>query len=246
MSGADDAPRSDHRRGGPIRPLRLLSLRARITIGSDGDRGDRDPAARPGDAVPGGERRRECDPHAARRRCRPLRRHARGRQRPRPVVTGQRAARRRRVPVRRDRALDDAGPRPSRRSAVCRSTPAGTSIITASGSEYRVVVEHPVNEAGRWTVVAARNSQAEAIVVDDLTTTLSLTGLAILLAFGVASWVLATTALRPVNRMRREAERLSVAPERAGTAGGPRPGRAGIPGDDAQRLPGPDPAGDRA
>ncbi|PYY40270.1 cell wall metabolism sensor histidine kinase WalK [Curtobacterium sp. MCPF17_046] len=102
-----------------------------------------------------------------------------------------------------------------------RTTPAGTSVVELGGSQYRVVVEHPVNQAGRWTVVAARNSQAEAIVVDELTTTLSFTGLAILLAFGVASWVLATTALRPVNRMRREAERLSVAPERAELPVGP-------------------------
>lgn len=102
-----------------------------------------------------------------------------------------------------------------------RTTPAGTSVIEVGGSQYRVVVEHPVNQAGRWTVVAARNSQAEAIVVDDLTTTLSFTGLAILVAFGIASWVLATTALRPVNRMRREAERLSVAPERAELPVGP-------------------------
>ncbi|MDN4649661.1 sensor histidine kinase [Curtobacterium sp. PsM8] len=102
-----------------------------------------------------------------------------------------------------------------------RTTPAGTSVIDVGDSEYRVVIEHPVNQAGRWTVVAARNSQAEAIVVDDLTTTLSVTGLAILVAFGVASWVLATTALRPVTRMRREAERLSVAPERAELPVGP-------------------------
>ncbi|MFS0729867.1 HAMP domain-containing sensor histidine kinase [Curtobacterium sp. 1P10AnD] len=98
---------------------------------------------------------------------------------------------------------------------------AGTRVIDVASSQYRIVVEHPVNRAGRWTVVAARNSQAEALVVDDLTTTLSLTGLAILIAFGVASWVLATTALRPVNRMRREAERLSVAPERAELPVGP-------------------------
>ncbi len=97
----------------------------------------------------------------------------------------------------------------------------GTRVIDVASSQYRIVVEHPVNRAGEWTVVAARNSQAEALVVDDLTTTLSLTGLAILIAFGIASWVLATTALRPVNRMRREAERLSVAPERAELPVGP-------------------------
>ncbi len=118
-------------------------------------------------------------------------------------------------------ALSTMPPRVERALGSLTATKAGTSLIRVSGSEYRVVVEHPVNQAGRWTVVAARNSQAEAIVVDDLTTTLSLTGLAILVAFGIASWVLATAALRPVNRMRREAERLSVAPERAELPVGP-------------------------
>ncbi|KTR53705.1 hypothetical protein NS359_02370 [Curtobacterium oceanosedimentum] len=117
--------------------------------------------------------------------------------------------------------LSTMPPRVERALGSLASTEAGTSLITVSGSEYRVVIEHPVNAAGRWTVVAARNSQAEAIVVDDLTTTLSLTGLAILIAFGIASWALATAALRPVNRMRREAERLSVAPERAELPVGP-------------------------
>jgi two-component system, OmpR family, sensor kinase len=37
---------------------------------------------------------------------------------------------------------------------------AGTSFVDAAGSSYRVVVEHPVNDAGMWTVVAARNAQA--------------------------------------------------------------------------------------
>lgn len=117
--------------------------------------------------------------------------------------------------------LSTMPPRVERALGSLTSTQAGASVIDVSGSEYRVVIEHPVNQAGRWTVVAARNSQAEAIVVDDLTTTLSLTGLAILIAFGVASWILATAALRPVNRMRREAERLSVAPERAELPVGP-------------------------
>jgi len=117
--------------------------------------------------------------------------------------------------------LSTMPPKVERALGSLRTTKAGTSLIRVSGSEYRVVVEHPVNEAGRWTVVAARNSQAEAIVVDDLTSTLTLTGLAILVAFGIASWALATAALRPVNRMRREAERLSVAPERAELPVGP-------------------------
>lgn len=117
--------------------------------------------------------------------------------------------------------LSTMPPRVERALGSLTSTRSGTSLIRVSGSEYRVVIEHPVNAAGRWTVVAARNSQAEAIVVDDLTTTLSLTGLAILIAFGIASWALATAALRPVNRMRREAERLSVAPERAELPVGP-------------------------
>ena len=220
MNGADDAPRSDRRRGGPIRPLRLLSLRARITIGSTAIAAivilllvlvmrfqvvsvvasatrtlldaDADPYVATLEV--------DSDPDLS------------------PPGNAQLVAV---VSPSGEIVLSTMPDRVEQALGSLRSTPAGTSIITVSGSEYRVVVEHPVNEAGRWTVVAARNSQAEAIVVDDLTTTLSLTGLAILLAFGVASWVLATTALRPVNRMRREAERLSVAPERAELPVGP-------------------------
>jgi two-component system, OmpR family, sensor kinase len=99
--------------------------------------------------------------------------------------------------------------------------PARASSITVDGAEYRVVVEHPVNDVGRWTVVTARNAQSERIVVENLTRTLAITGLAILIAFGIASWVLATAALRPVNRMRREAERLSGATDRAVLPVGP-------------------------
>ncbi|WP_083404177.1 sensor histidine kinase [Curtobacterium sp. MCBA15_005] len=220
MNGADDAPRSGRRRGGPIRPLRLLSLRARITIGSTAIAAivilllvlvmrfqvvsvvasatrtlldaDADPYVATLEV--------DSDPDLS------------------PPGNAQLVAV---VSPSGEIVLSTMPDRVEQALGSLRSTPAGTSIITVSGSEYRVVVEHPVNEAGRWTVVAARNSQAEAIVVDDLTTTLSLTGLAILLAFGVASWVLATTALRPVNRMRREAERLSVAPERAELPVGP-------------------------
>jgi signal transduction histidine kinase len=99
--------------------------------------------------------------------------------------------------------------------------PARASSITVDGAEYRVVVEHPVNTVGRWTVVTARNAQSERIVVQNLTRTLAITGLVILIAFGIASWILATAALRPVNRMRREAERLSGATVRAVLPVGP-------------------------
>lgn len=96
-----------------------------------------------------------------------------------------------------------------------------TTTVTVEGSAYRVVVEHVTNEAGRWTVVAARNSQSESIVVDDLTETLGVLGLVILVAFGTASWILATVALRPVARMRREAERLRSTTDRAELPVGP-------------------------
>ncbi|MBT1544140.1 sensor histidine kinase [Curtobacterium aurantiacum] len=220
MNGAGDAPRSDRRRRGPIRPLRLLSLRARITIGSTAIAAivilllvlvmrfqvvsvvasatrtlldaDADPYVATLEV--------DSDPDLS------------------PPGNAQLVAV---VSPSGEIVLSTMPDRVEQALGSLTSTAAGTSIIRVSGSEYRVVVEHPVNQAGRWTVVAARNSQAEAIVVDDLTTTLSLTGLAILLAFGVASWVLATTALRPVNRMRREAERLSVAPERAELPVGP-------------------------
>ncbi|MCA5924814.1 sensor histidine kinase [Curtobacterium oceanosedimentum] len=218
MNEAADGSRSDRR--GPIRPLRLLSLRARITIGStaiaaivilllvlvmrfqvvsvvaSASRTLLDADADPYVATLEVDSDPDLSPP--------------GNAQLVAVVSPSGEIRLSTMPKRVEQALGSLT-----------TTPAGTSVIRVSGSEYRVVVEHPVNQVGRWTVVAARNSQAEAIVVDDLTTTLSLTGVAILVAFGVASWILATAALRPVNRMRREAERLSAAPERAELPVGP-------------------------
>ncbi|MBF4607198.1 sensor histidine kinase [Curtobacterium sp. VKM Ac-1393] len=220
MTGASARPEPDRARRGPVRPLRLLSLRARITIGSTAIAAvvivllvlvmrfqvvsvvasatrtlldaDADPYVATLEV--------DSDPDLS------------------PPGNAQLVAV---VSPSGDIVLSTMPTRVERALGSLTSTAAGTSVIRVSGSEYRVVVEHPVNQAGRWTVVAARNAQAEAIVVDDLTSTLSLTGVAILLAFGIASWVLATAALRPVNRMRREAERLSVAPERAELPVGP-------------------------
>ncbi|OIH98941.1 MULTISPECIES: cell wall metabolism sensor histidine kinase WalK [unclassified Curtobacterium] len=220
MSGSSATSAPEPRRRGPVRPLRLLSLRARITIGSTAIAAvvivllvlvmrfqvvsvvasatrtlldaDADPYVATLEV--------DSDPDLS------------------PPGNLQLVAV---VSPEGDIVLSTMPNRVERALGSLTSTAAGTSIIRVSGSEYRVVVEHPVNEVGRWTVVAARNSQAEAIVVDDLTSTLSLTGVAILVAFGIASWVLATAALRPVNRMRREAERLSVAPERAELPVGP-------------------------
>ncbi len=220
MSGPSATSAPEPRRRGPVRPLRLLSLRARITIGSTAIAAvvivllvlvmrfqvvsvvasatrtlldaDADPYVATLEV--------DSDPDLS------------------PPGNLQLVAV---VSPEGDIVLSTMPNRVERALGSLTSTAAGTSIIRVSGSEYRVVVEHPVNEVGRWTVVAARNSQAEAIVVDDLTSTLSLTGVAILVAFGIASWVLATAALRPVNRMRREAERLSVAPERAELPVGP-------------------------
>ena len=86
----------------------------------------------------------------------------------------------------------------------------GSSTAIQAGSSYRVVVDHPQGASGRWTVIAASDAQGEALVIDSLTGGVVVAGVLVLACFGGATWLLSCAALRPVSRMRREAERLSA------------------------------------
>jgi signal transduction histidine kinase len=83
---------------------------------------------------------------------------------------------------------------------------------------YRDVVSTP---DGPWTVLVARDRDIAAAVVSEVVGLLwtVLIGNAVLFATG--SWIVATIALRPVERLRRSAERLALSPRQA----------------DAERLP---------
>jgi signal transduction histidine kinase len=78
-----------------------------------------------------------------------------------------------------------------------------------SGSrDYLVVAETVETSAGPWSVIAARSLQPGQLVLRKLITSLLVGAAVLFVTFGVTSWVLSGAALRPVSRMRKEAERL--------------------------------------
>lgn len=86
------------------------------------------------------------------------------------------------------------------------------------GDDHYLVLSRSVDTSnGVMHVVAARNDETTALILDRLTAAL-LAGAGILIfAFGGASWLLARAALRPVSRMREQADRIAGStPEEAG------------------------------
>jgi two-component system OmpR family sensor kinase len=87
--------------------------------------------------------------------------------------------------------------------------------IQAGNSTYLVMATSVETPAGTWVIVTARNQEALALLLDELTSVL-LTGTVVLIVgFGIASWLLTGVALSPVNRLREEAESLSEVGESA-------------------------------
>jgi len=80
--------------------------------------------------------------------------------------------------------------------------------IVAGGATYLVAVETVQNSGGEWTIVTARNQDASALVLADLSTGLIIGLGALTLLFGVVSWLLTGAALRPVTRLRRSADAI--------------------------------------
>ncbi|WEO78411.1 HAMP domain-containing sensor histidine kinase [Cryobacterium sp. SO2] len=81
------------------------------------------------------------------------------------------------------------------------NTPAATYLVSAT----------PVGtDSGDWIVIAARSQQAPGLLLDELTGVLTLGTLILTAGFGLASWLLTGAALRPVTRLREEAESLSA------------------------------------
>ncbi|MHB1172902.1 MAG: sensor histidine kinase [Lacisediminihabitans sp.] len=64
--------------------------------------------------------------------------------------------------------------------------------------------------AGTWHIITARSETASALLLDRLTQALLVAAVLLILGFGAASWLLTGAALRPVTRMRKQAEELSA------------------------------------
>jgi len=80
---------------------------------------------------------------------------------------------------------------------------------STANATYLTYVAKVGTPQGTWRVVAARNQDSNMLVLDRLSVALFI-GAGILVAgFAFASYILARAALRPVNSMRRQADRLS-------------------------------------
>lgn len=81
--------------------------------------------------------------------------------------------------------------------------------FTTKEDDYLVLTQKVRTSAGSWSIVTARNLEASVLLLDRLTDALVTGALALVIGFGVASWLLTGAALRPVSRMRRQASELS-------------------------------------
>ncbi|MGO4692170.1 sensor histidine kinase [Glaciibacter sp. 2TAF33] len=84
------------------------------------------------------------------------------------------------------------------------------SSVQAGRSTYLVSAVTVTAADGTWTIVAARREEALNLLLDELTRVLIIGALVLIAGFAVASWLLTGAALRPVNRLREEAESLSA------------------------------------
>jgi two-component system OmpR family sensor kinase len=79
------------------------------------------------------------------------------------------------------------------------------------GRSFTVVGRSVDTPAGTWALWSARSTASSSLALEGLDRVLAFGGIVLLAGFGLASWLLATTALRPVARMRKRAESLGTA-----------------------------------
>jgi two-component system OmpR family sensor kinase len=92
------------------------------------------------------------------------------------------------------------------------------TTLLVGGEHYRVVALGVRRPDGVWLAIAGESRRAPQETIHDLTNALLVAGPVLVLLVAVGSWVLAGAALRPVERMRRDAaahagtgrERLAV------------------------------------
>ncbi|AAT88298.1 two-component system sensor protein [Leifsonia xyli subsp. xyli] len=89
------------------------------------------------------------------------------------------------------------------------------TTVQIRDDQYLVLVRSVQTTAGAMHIIAARNDETTALILDRLTLALLVGAGIVVLSFGAASCLLTRTALRPVSRMREQAERIAGS-ERAG------------------------------
>jgi len=86
--------------------------------------------------------------------------------------------------------------------------PGEANTVIEGDDSYRVYHAEVFTSEGAWQVVAARNQDSSILSLDRITQALIVSALVIVFGFGIASWLLTSAALRPVTRMRKQAEAL--------------------------------------
>ncbi|MEY9951947.1 sensor histidine kinase [Leifsonia sp. EB34] len=89
------------------------------------------------------------------------------------------------------------------------SLPPSATTVQIADDTYEVLVKPVVTKRGTMHVVAARNDETTSLILDRLTLALLIGAGVLIFGFGAASWLLARTALRPVSRMREQADRIA-------------------------------------
>lgn len=83
------------------------------------------------------------------------------------------------------------------------------NVSVSSTLDYDVINELVVGTSGTWHIIEARNRASGEVVLNGLRFVLAIGVLALVIGFGIASWIVSGLALRPVNRMREQASLLS-------------------------------------
>ena len=78
------------------------------------------------------------------------------------------------------------------------------------GTSFVVVGRLVKTTTGEWSLWAARSTASSQLAMQSLDIAFVLGGIVLLVAFGFASWLLASAALGPVRRMRQKAESLGM------------------------------------
>jgi two-component system OmpR family sensor kinase len=85
------------------------------------------------------------------------------------------------------------------------------AVRTSAVLEYSVSNEAVSSPAGTWHIVVARNRAAGSVVLHGLDAVMIVGAIALVIGFGISTWIVTGLALRPVSRMREQAKRLSRA-----------------------------------
>ncbi|MET0974281.1 MAG: HAMP domain-containing sensor histidine kinase [Leifsonia sp.] len=108
------------------------------------------------------------------------------------------------------RAIDTLPAELSARLPEIIEGPDKTHAFSVGDSTYDIRDAEQSTDAGVWHVISARDTAPQQGVLAAMTVLLVASIAVINIAFGVATWLLTTAALRPVGRMRASAEVLAA------------------------------------